>query len=713
MLPQKKKTSIARLLFQLTLAAASALVVALPMDSVAAQSLAPVIPEGTTVRIDGSSSMATVNETLKDYIETQYPDTEVTIAYRGTEEALKALKAGEIDLAAIGRPLTAAEKAAGFLAYPLSRRKIAVVVSADNNFEGSLSHEQFARIFRGEIEDWSEIGGDRSPIRLIDRPTASDTRQAFLIYPIFQERPFALGDNAVQLEKDSTAALIEELDANAIGYTIADQAINRPELRILLMHNAFVTEESYPFSQPRYYAYRKDNPSTAVQSFLGLIASPEGKQAIESAKSGEKTAISAGLLAIAPNFSSSTPSPSNAATPSPETETTPDNGDSVAIAPASPSAAQAEDSGDRDAEFESSVAQTEDSGDRDAALPEETTIAQASPDAEDGEDEDDNGAIFWWVLAFVGILGLVWLWLNKQKAATFVKQTLGLPGQPPPIALAPTPTEPEQPSEPSPEPTEPTAKGETVTPPPVVPPAPAEPPKVEASPPPVVPPTPVEPPQVKTPPPPVIPPTPVEPPQVKTPPPPVAPSPPIETPSQPEPPVVSPDVIVKSAAIGAGAAAIAGQAKESPEAPEMRSAADALEAIPLPSNTYGNLTVNSKLNCYLLDANQLAYLESGSNTLELNPGVYVIRIESGLFNYWPQFQQKFAGEPWVLLWFYGGRFINKKTNLEVGCTWAALNGYDDTITLEVIETVKLSALFFDTYKDDNEGQITLSILKDE
>ncbi|MBP0016356.1 MAG: hypothetical protein J7647_02215 [Cyanobacteria bacterium SBLK] len=133
----------------------------------------------------------------------------------------------------------------------------------------------------------------------------------------------------------------------------------------------------------------------------------------------------------------------------------------------------------------------------------------------------------------------------------------------------------------------------------------------------------------------------------------------------------------------------------------------------MPSNSYGTLTVNSRINCYVLDTNQLASLESGSNTLELDPGVYVIRIESGLFNYWPQFQQKFAGEPWVLLWFYGGKFINKKTNLEVGCSWSALNGYDDTITIEAIDTIKLSALFFDTYKDDNEGQITLSILKDK
>ncbi|MGK7925018.1 MAG: substrate-binding domain-containing protein [Spirulina sp.] len=659
MLPQKKKTSIARLLFQLTLAAASALVVALPMDSVAAQSLAPVIPEGTVVRIDGSSSMATVNETLKQYIETQYPETRVIVGYRGPEEALKALKAGEIDFAAIGRPLTADEKAEGFLAYPLSRRKIAIVVSADNAFEGSLSYQQFARIFRGEIDDWSEIGGDRGQIRFIDRPVTSDTRRAFLMYPVFQNQPFDSGDRAVQLEKDSTLALIKELDANAIGYTIADQAIDRPELRILLMHDVSVTEESYPFSQPRYYAYHQDDrANTAVKSFLGLIATPHGQQIVESAKAGEQTAISAGLLALAPDLSGKTPSLSanvednletEATIAAPETNReTPENESPVAIAPANSSGSQTSEP------------------------PEENTVAQTRPEETNSENKDDNAAILWWLLGFLGLVGLVWLWLNKQKAASFVQRAIAsLPGQPPPIALAPGPKEPETPSETHSEPT-PTPEAEKVSSPPVVPPAPPEPPKVEET----------------------SPPAPVG-----------------ETPAQPDTPAVSPTAIAgAAAAIGAGAAAIAGQEKEPPEE---RSGADKLETVSLPSNCYGTLTVNSKSNCYVLDTNQLAYLESGSNTLELTPGVYVIRIESGLFNYWPQFQQKFAGEPWVLLWFYGGKFINKKTNLEVGCTWTALNGYDDTMTLEVIETLKLSALFFDTYKDDNEGKITLSILKDE
>jgi phosphate transport system substrate-binding protein len=137
------------------------------------------VPSGTTVNIDGSNSMVTVNQTLKQRFESRFPNTTVQISDGGTDVALQALRKGEIDLAAIGRPLTAAEKNEGLVLDPLSRPKIAIVVGEGNPFKGSLTTEQFAKIFRGEITDWSEVGRAAGKIRLIDRPETSDTRQAF------------------------------------------------------------------------------------------------------------------------------------------------------------------------------------------------------------------------------------------------------------------------------------------------------------------------------------------------------------------------------------------------------------------------------------------------------------------------------------------------------------------------------------------------------
>src|SRR4028118_773895 len=121
------------------------------------------------------------------------------------------------------------------------------------------------------------------------------------------------------------------------------------------------------------------------------------------------------------------------------------------------------------------------------------------------------------------------------------------------------------------------------------------------------------------------------------------------------------------------------------------------------------LTVDSKRNSYVLDENQLASLkQSGTNSIELNPGNYRLKIREGNSTYWSD-NKKVNLEPWALIWVKGGKFITKLTGIEVEETWTSLNGFKDEVVLEVKEKTTLTGLFVDTYKEDNEGQIILAI----
>ncbi len=121
------------------------------------------------------------------------------------------------------------------------------------------------------------------------------------------------------------------------------------------------------------------------------------------------------------------------------------------------------------------------------------------------------------------------------------------------------------------------------------------------------------------------------------------------------------------------------------------------------------LTVDSKRNCYVLDEKYLSSLkQSGANFIELNPGNYRLKISEGNASYWSD-KKKFNLEPWALIWVKGGKFITKLTGIEVEETWCSLNGLKDEVVLAVKEKTTLTGLFFDTHKDDNEGQIILAI----
>jgi hypothetical protein len=122
------------------------------------------------------------------------------------------------------------------------------------------------------------------------------------------------------------------------------------------------------------------------------------------------------------------------------------------------------------------------------------------------------------------------------------------------------------------------------------------------------------------------------------------------------------------------------------------------------------LTIDTKENCYVINTDQMNNLQQNvAKSLTLDKGTFDIQITSGSFSYTAN---NTVGEPFVFLWIYGldgSTFINTKTGVETGGTWATLNGYNDKLQLDIKEKAVVCALFFDIYSGDNQGQVTVSI----
>ncbi|MGF1542500.1 MAG: substrate-binding domain-containing protein, partial [Pleurocapsa sp.] len=240
------------------------------------------IPAETKIRITGSNSTIGIAKSLKESFEQQYPTAAIALELQETSQTLQTLTNGQADLATIGRSLTAEEKAAGFVAIPFSREKIAIIINKNNTFNGDLSIDLFAKIFKGEITDWSELGGTPGKIELVDFPDTNDTREAFPNYSVFQTGELKTGANVIKLERDDINDAIAKLGRNGVSYTIADNAINRDDVKTVTMYQTKPDDTRYPFSQPIAFVYQ-GTPSKAVQSFLGFVTnSPQARQIIRS-----------------------------------------------------------------------------------------------------------------------------------------------------------------------------------------------------------------------------------------------------------------------------------------------------------------------------------------------------------------------------------------------------------------------------------------------
>ncbi|MBX2864875.1 MAG: hypothetical protein KTR27_15090 [Leptolyngbyaceae cyanobacterium MAG.088] len=120
-----------------------------------------------------------------------------------------------------------------------------------------------------------------------------------------------------------------------------------------------------------------------------------------------------------------------------------------------------------------------------------------------------------------------------------------------------------------------------------------------------------------------------------------------------------------------------------------------------------DLKVHSRHNCYRLSPDQMNAIQSKGVSVTLKPGTNVVKLLENETSYTTGIGDK--AEPWVLLWIYGGKVVNSKTNVEVVATWASLNGYEDSLTMTVIESATLCAFLFDTSTGNHSGELTLSV----
>ncbi len=236
------------------------------------------IPQGTIINVNGSTSMVQINQGLKRGFESTFVGTTINTDAQGTGVGLKLLQAGEIDISAISRPLTSAEKAQGLNAVPIAKDAIAIVTGVTNPFRRGLSAEQVEQIFRGNITKWSEVGGDNSTIRVINRPAFSGTHQIFQ-KAVLKGAAFGTGANFISLERDATTPILRALKTDGISYATYAQVANQQTVRTVAVNGLTPEASNYPYSRVLYYAYQEP-ASPEVSAFLGYVQSPQGQAAM-------------------------------------------------------------------------------------------------------------------------------------------------------------------------------------------------------------------------------------------------------------------------------------------------------------------------------------------------------------------------------------------------------------------------------------------------
>ncbi len=178
----------------------------------APQTEAPAALSGT-VSTDGSTSMEKVIGALGEAFMEANSGVNFTYNPTGSGSGITAVSEGRCDIGLSSRALKDSEVASGLVGTVLAYDGIAVIVNPANTVE-DLDIETIAKIYTGEITNWSEVGGADAEIVLVGREAGSGTRSGF------EELTETVDKCKYRQELTSTGDVITAVAQNpdAIGY---------------------------------------------------------------------------------------------------------------------------------------------------------------------------------------------------------------------------------------------------------------------------------------------------------------------------------------------------------------------------------------------------------------------------------------------------------------------------------------------------------------
>jgi len=217
------------------------------------------------VSTNGSTSMEKVVNILAEQFMNDNPGVSVTYDRSGT--GIESARTGSCDIGLASRALKTSET--GLTGTVVALDGIAIIVNKDCPVD-DLTIEQIAAIFKGEIKNWNELGGEDLAISCVGREAGSGTRDGF-------ESVTGTSDACVLAQElTSTGAVISAVAANpnAIGYASLSAVEGQDGIKALKVNGVDCSEETvldgtYAVQRPFVLVTREgETLSPAAQAFF-------------------------------------------------------------------------------------------------------------------------------------------------------------------------------------------------------------------------------------------------------------------------------------------------------------------------------------------------------------------------------------------------------------------------------------------------------------
>jgi phosphate transport system substrate-binding protein len=240
---------------------------------------------GQPITVKGSTTVLPIAQAAAEVFMEKNPGIQVSVQGGGSGVGIASLLDKTTDVADSSRKIKTEEvdkaKASGINTneIPIALDGIAVIVNQANPLKG-LTREQIQGIYTGKISDWSQVGGKKMKIVVVNRDTSSGTYEAFEALALNKEkvRPDALTTASNQAVAQTVAQTPGAIGYVGIGYL--SKKVKSVTVDRIACTRTTVLSKKYPLSR-ELYMYTNGAPAGDVKKFIDFVLSKEGKKIVE------------------------------------------------------------------------------------------------------------------------------------------------------------------------------------------------------------------------------------------------------------------------------------------------------------------------------------------------------------------------------------------------------------------------------------------------
>ena len=247
--------------------------------------------ESKVIQAKGSDTILNVTQGIAEEFMQKNPKAKIAVTGGGSGVGISALLNKTTDIAMASRAMKqseidkAKELGIGVEEVVLGFDGITLIVNQNNQVKG-LDSVTLGKIFRGEITNWKEVGGDDAKIVALSRDSSSGTHEFFKEHVIRGGEKNNLEYGPETLYMPSNEAIKQEVKSNkyAIGYIgmgYMDDSVHSLAIDGITPSKENVSNKTYPIAREVYWYVPSERTGT-MKELVDFAISADGQSVVES-----------------------------------------------------------------------------------------------------------------------------------------------------------------------------------------------------------------------------------------------------------------------------------------------------------------------------------------------------------------------------------------------------------------------------------------------